>query len=236
MNGGWIDFRYNMQYNKGALKIFEERRTKNMNLKDSGRLIAVLRKEKGLTQKQVADKLGVVAKTVSKWETGNGFPDVSSVERLAAVLGVSTETLLRGKLDKNGIDAGNIKKTRLCVCPACGSVVQGTGNFQISCCGKKLTPLRPQKADGEHEISVSVTDNEFYVRILHEMTKPHYISFLMYVGVDRYFLVKLYPEQDAAVRMPQMHGGKFYYYCTQHGLFECEMQNAACKIEKFSPR
>ena len=67
-----------------------------MNLIESGKLLSELRRSKGMTQKQVADKLGVLPKTVSKWETGHGFPDVSSVSTLAEVLEVSVDTILSG--------------------------------------------------------------------------------------------------------------------------------------------
>lgn len=49
-----------------------------MNLRKNGKLLCDLRKAKGMTQKEVDDKLGIVPKTVSKWETGHGFPDVST--------------------------------------------------------------------------------------------------------------------------------------------------------------
>ena len=56
--------------------------------------------------------------------------------------------------------------------------------------------------------------------INHDMTKDHFISFIAYVGIDRVLMVRLYPEQDAAVRISKMFRGKFYYYCSKHGLFE----------------
>ena len=52
------------------------------------------------------------------------------------------------------------------------------------------------------------------------MTKEHYIGFVAYVRFDRVLTIKLYPEQDATVRFPKMFGGKLYYYCNKHGLFE----------------
>ena len=72
-----------------------------MDLEKSGRLFCDLRKAKGMTQKQVADKLGILPKTVSKWETGKGFPDVSILSHLADILGVSERILLSGDMIKN---------------------------------------------------------------------------------------------------------------------------------------
>jgi len=51
-----------------------------MNNEKTGMLIAQIRKEKGLTQKQLADRIGVSNVTISKWETAKGFPDISLIE------------------------------------------------------------------------------------------------------------------------------------------------------------
>ncbi|MBQ4049613.1 MAG: helix-turn-helix transcriptional regulator, partial [Clostridia bacterium] len=72
-----------------------------MDLRKNGSLLRDLRKARGMTQKDVADRVGVVPKTVSKWETGHGFPDVSTISALADVLGVSERILLSGDLIKN---------------------------------------------------------------------------------------------------------------------------------------
>lgn len=62
-----------------------------------GAFVARLRKERGLTQKELADRLNVTDKAVSKWETGKGFPDVKLLEPLARALGVSLVELIQGK-------------------------------------------------------------------------------------------------------------------------------------------
>lgn len=191
-----------------------------MDLIKNGKLLCNLRKAKGMTQKQVADKLGVVPKTVSKWETGHGFPDVSTVSALAEILGVSSDTILSGDLIQNMEEVGNMKRTKFYVCPHCGSIMQGTGNSEIICCGKQVNALKAVQSDDEHELNISKVENDFYITFNHEMTKEHFISFIAYVAFDRVMTLRLYPEQDSSVRFPQMYGGKFYYYCSKHGLFE----------------
>lgn len=191
-----------------------------MDLSKNGKLLCDLRKAKGMTQKQVADRLGVLPKTVSKWETGHGFPDVSTVSALADILGVSERTVLSGNLELNTEEAGNMKRTEFYVCPCCGSFMQGTGSSQVICCGKQLEPLKAAAADDEHAARISEIEDDYYIEFNHEMTKEHYISFAAYVRFDRVLTVKLYPEQDPAVRFPKMYGGKIYYYCSKHGLFE----------------
>ena len=196
-----------------------------MDLNKNGKLLCDLRKAKGLTQKQVADKLGIVPKTVSKWETGHGFPDVSTVSALADILGVSEKTILSGDLEQNLESANNMKRTKFYVCPHCGSFLQGTGNGQVVCCGKQLEALTAVSADDEHTINVSEIEDDYYIEFNHEMTKEHYISFVSYVRFDRVLTIKLYPEQDSAVRFPKMYGGKIYFYCSKHGLFEYQMKS-----------
>ena len=196
-----------------------------MDLNKNGKLLCDLRKAKGLTQKQVADKLGIVPKTVSKWETGHGFPDVSTVSALADILGVSEKTILSGDLEQNLESANNMKRIKFHVCPHCGSFLQGTGNGQIVCCGKQLEALTAVLADDEHTINISEIEDDFYIEFNHAMTKEHYISFVSYVRFDRVLTIKLYPEQDCTVRFPKMYGGKIYFYCSKHGLFEYQMKS-----------
>ena len=196
-----------------------------MDLNKNGKLLCDLRRAKGMTQKEVADKLGVVPKTVSKWETGHGFPDVSTVSALADILGVSEKTILSGDLEQNLESVNNMKRTKFYVCPHCGSFLQGTGNGQVVCCGKQLEVLKAVSADDEHTINIFEIEDDYYIEFNHEMTKEHYISFVSYVRFDRVLTIKLYPEQDSAVRFPKMYGGKIYFYCSKHGLFEYQMKS-----------
>jgi len=83
-----------------------------MDLAKNGKLLCDLRKAKGMTQKQVAEILGVLPKTVSKWETGHGFPDVSTVSALADILGVNEKTILSGNLNTNPEESVNMKRTK----------------------------------------------------------------------------------------------------------------------------
>ena len=70
----------------------------------TGKLIAELRKKQGLTQQQLADKLNLSNKTISKWESGNGSPDISNLPVLAEVLGISVDELLKGELNNPEAD------------------------------------------------------------------------------------------------------------------------------------
>ena len=87
-----------------------------------GKLIAKLRKKKNLTQKNIADALGIQSKTVSKWECGLGCPDLSLWPELSAILGVDMNQLMEGEITPNKPDSGNIEKIRFYVCSTCGNI------------------------------------------------------------------------------------------------------------------
>ena len=67
-----------------------------MNLYVTGNTIKQLREQKKMTQAELADKIDVSSKTVSKWETAKGLPDISLLEPLSAALGVSVMELMKG--------------------------------------------------------------------------------------------------------------------------------------------
>ena len=101
----------------------------------TGAAIKSLREAKRLTQEELAERIHVSAKAVSKWETGKGFPDISLLEPLAEALGISVIELLSGCTIRNRNKAANMLRSRLYVCPACGNVIQTTGETVVSCCG-----------------------------------------------------------------------------------------------------
>ncbi|NLK97251.1 helix-turn-helix domain-containing protein [Defluviitalea saccharophila] len=183
-----------------------------------GQLIAKLRKEKKLTQKNIADALGIQSKTVSKWECGLGCPDLSLWPELSTILGVDMKQMMEGEITSNKPDSGNIDKVRFYVCPTCGNILVSTGSASIFCCGRKLERLLPKDVSDAIKITVEEIDMDYFITFDHPMTKEHYISFVAYVKTDRVFLNRLYPEQSPTCRIPMNKGGKFYVYCNQHGL------------------
>lgn len=185
-----------------------------------GGLIFSLRKEKGLTQRELAEQVGVSDKAVSKWERGQGCPDVSLLGGLSRVLGVNIEQILSGELGSNDRDGGTMKRLKFYVCPECGNVLTATGEAEVSCCGRRLSALEAEPAGEAHRARVEEMDGEWYVTLNHEMRKEHFLEFAAVVFYDRMLLTRLYPEQDAALRVPWIRGGKLYVYCTRHGLME----------------
>lgn len=185
----------------------------------TGAVIRKLRERKKMTQEELAETLYVSSKAVSKWETGQGFPDISLIEPLAKALDISVIELLSGADIKNSNRSSNMLKGRFYVCPVCGNVIRSTGEAVISCCGITLPPLEPEESDEEHCINVENVEDEYYVTVDHPMEKDHYITFLAAVSDSRVQFVKLYPEGNAEARFKRSCVKKIYAYCNRHGLF-----------------
>lgn len=184
-----------------------------------GTTIKKLREQQQLTQRQLAEKLCVSDKTISKWETGKGLPDISLIEPLAKALHISVVELFSGEQIINDNRCANIAKSKIYICPICGNILHATGQAMISCCGINLPALEAEKCDEPHQIHCEKIEHEFYVSLNHSMTKNHYISFIAYCTGDRFELVKLYPEGNAEARFFSRGHGTLYAYCNHHGLF-----------------
>lgn len=189
-----------------------------MNQTETGNLIRKLRQEQGITQLELAEKIGVSDKAVSKWERGRGLPDVEFFPKLADALNVDSEVLLRGELETNSASSGNMKKLNFFVCKKCGNLLFSTDGADISCCGEKLLPLKPQKAEENEKLTLADVGGELYVTSEHEMTREHHISFIAFLDSDILIVKKLYPEWNAEAHFPLVRRGMFLWYCTCHGL------------------
>lgn len=190
-----------------------------MNNYVTGAAIKALREERNLTQAELAERIGVSNKTVSKWETAKGLPDISLLQPLAQALGISVIELMNGEHITNRNISANMLRCKFYVCPVCGNIIHTLGDALISCCGITLPPLGADVPDDEHSFSVQRVEDEYYITVHHPMTKAHFISFMAFVTADRMQLVKLYPEGNAETRLSLRGRGILYYYCNQHGLY-----------------
>lgn len=191
-----------------------------MNAYVTGTAIKQLREQRQLTQAELGEKIGVSSKTVSKWETAKGLPDVSLLEPLAKALQISVMELMNGEQIVNKNVSANMLRTKFYVCPVCGNVIHSTGDTLISCCGITLPALEAEEADDVHTVNIERVEDEYFVTVDHPMTKEHYISFIAYVTSDRVQLVKLYPEWNCETRLQMRGFGMLYWYCNHHGLFK----------------
>ena len=191
-----------------------------MNVYVTSAAIRQLREKRGLTQAELGEKIGVSAKTVSKWETAKGLPDISLLQPLAQALGVSLVELVNGECIVNRNTSANMLRSKFHVCPLCGNIIHSTGDALVSCCGISLPALEAEEASDDHAVGISEVEDEHFVSISHPMTKEHYISFISYVTTDRVQTVKLYPEGNAETRLQLRGFGTLYWYCNRHGLFK----------------
>ena len=190
-----------------------------MNTYVTGTTIKNLRETRNLTQAELAEKIGVSSKTVSKWETAKGLPDITLLQPLAQALGISVIELMNGEHIANKNISANMLRCKFYVCPICGNIIHSTGNTLVSCCGITLPPLEAEETDDNHGITVEAVEDEHFITVRHPMTKEHFISFIAFVTSDRLQLVKLYPEGNAETRIQLRGRGYLYYYCNRHGLF-----------------
>ena len=191
-----------------------------MNTYVTGTTIKELRECKNMTQAELGEKIGVSSKTVSKWETAKGLPDISLLQPLAKALGISVIELMNGEHIINKNISANMLRCKFYVCPICGNAIHALGNALISCCGITLPPLEAEEGDEDHGVSIEKVEDEHFITVHHPMTKQHFISFVAFVTADRLQLVKLYPEGDAQTRLQLRGMGYLYYYCNRHGLFK----------------
>ena len=190
-----------------------------MNRYVTGAIIKQLREDKHMTQAELAEKLCVSDKTVSKWETAKGYPDISLLEPLAKLLGVSLAELLSGNTVQNANVSANMLRSNFYVCPICGNVIHSVGQAVICCHGIQLTPCQAEQADGKHEIFIEEVEDEYYVRLEHDMSRQHHISFIAALSLDKLQFIKLYPEGNAEARVKINGTEKILFYCNRDGLF-----------------
>ena len=190
-----------------------------MNPYVTGTTIKKLREKRNMTQVELAEKIGVSDKTVSKWETAKGYPDISLLEPIAGALGVSMTELVTGNAVSNVNVSANMLRSKFYVCPICGNIIHSMGEAVMQCHGILLSPCQPEETDENHMIFIERVEDEYYIRIGHDMTKQHYISFIAALSSDKIQMIKLYPEGNAEARVKINGVKKILFYCNRDGLF-----------------
>jgi len=190
-----------------------------MNQYITGSMIKALREQKGLTQAELAERLFVSDKTISKWENAKGYPDISLLEPIARVFGISVIELITGKAVSNINLSSNMLRSKFYICPICGNVLHSMGESVIYCHGVLLTPAHAEETNEQHMIFIEGIEDEYYVRIDHDMSKEHYISFIAALSQDSIQMIKLYPEGNAEARLKINGVRQIVFYCNQDGLF-----------------
>lgn len=190
-----------------------------MNQYVTGAVIRQLREKCHLTQAELASRLHVSDKTVSKWETAKGYPDISLLEPIAKVFGVSLTELISGNMVSNGNVSANMMRSYFYVCPVCGNIIHSVGEIVVHCHGVQLAPCQAEETDENHMIFIERVEDEYYIRIEHVMTKQHFISFAAALSTDTVQMIRLYPESNAEARFKMRGVKKILFYCNRDGLF-----------------
>lgn len=190
-----------------------------MNQYVTGAVIKELREKNHLTQAELAEKLKVSDKTISKWETAKGYPDITLLEPIAESFKISVTELISGNAISNMNISANMLRSKFYICPVCGNVIHSSGELTLSCHGIQLLPAEAEPANEEHMLSIERIEDEYYVQIRHEMAKEHYISFIAALTSDGIQLKKLYPEGAPEGRFKINGVRRIYYYCNKDGLF-----------------
>ena len=195
-----------------------------MNQYVTGAVIRELREKNNMTQAKLAEQLNISDKTVSKWETGKGYPDITLLEPIAEAFGVSITELLSGNTISNMNVSSNMQRSKFYVCPVCGNVIHSMGEAVINCHGIQLEPAEAEETDEKHQVKIDIVEDEYYVQVEHDMTKDHYISFIAAVSPDSIQMTKLYPEGPAEARFKIRGVRNLYFYCNRDGLFNVKVK------------
>ena len=131
-----------------------------MNQYVTGAVIRELREKRGMTQAELAQKLYVSDKTVSKWENAKGYPDISLLESIAEVFGISVAELMAGRTVQNANISANMLRSKFYVCPVCGNVIHGMGEAVVSCHGVLLAPAQAEETDEAHKIFIEGVEDD----------------------------------------------------------------------------
>ena len=197
-----------------------------MNTYVTADTIRKLREGRNLTQAALAEIIGVSSKTVSKWETAKGLPDITLLQPLAQALGISVIELMNGEHITNRNISANLLRGKFHVCPVCGNILHSMGEAVVTCHGVQLAPAQMEESDEHHKIFIEGVEDEYFVRIEHEMSKTHYISFVAALSPDRIQMVRLYPEGNAETRFQLRGVSRIDFYCNRDGLFSVRVHKA----------
>lgn len=146
--------------------------------RELGHMIKELREKKGMTQLELASLLNLSDRTISKRETGRGYPDITFLERTAALFPLSVDELLSGAGVNNSNVSYNMLKASFYVCPVCGNTIVSTGEGSFSCHGITLEKPGKNAVEDEHSVSVEVVEDEYFISIPHPIDEG--VSYLIH--------------------------------------------------------
>lgn len=195
-----------------------------MNAEKTGKLIHDIRTKKGLTQKQLAEKINVTDKAICKWEKGHGCPDITLISQLAKALEIDIQSLLQGQLNINRKVGENMNRLKFYRCPTCGNLVTSIKTIELSCCGNQLSPVEATFSDEEkYRPIIEEFDGQYSVKFNHPMTKEDHITNVIAVRYNQIMTINLYAESEAIFTLPQVKGLRLFVITNKGQLISLEI-------------
>ena len=188
-----------------------------MDQNKSGKFIAKLRKEKNMTQEQLAEKMNVSINAVSKWERGLSFPDVSILKKLCKELGISVEELINGKEDKseeakeraiiNVVNSKNKEKKKFKIIIIVSSILIAIIILASIMLYKNKDDELEKYYERNYQMSLVARNVEAFLKYRYNGKYPDYYGG-MYISDDAYNLVVQLVEEN----IPSKETRDYYYY------------------------
>ena len=117
-----------------------------------------------------------------------------------------------------------MKKLRFYVCRGCGNIITSTSDVAMTCCGSRLSALKPRAAEDSEKLTLKDIGGEWYVTSDHEMSKENFISFAAYLNDSTAMIFRQYPEWAMQVRMPLYRSGWLVWYSAKEGLLYMDIK------------
>ena len=188
-----------------------------MDQNKSGKFIAKLRKDKRLTQEQLAEKMGVSINAVSKWERGLSFPDVSLLKKLCNELGISVEELINGEEDKseeakeraiiNVVKSKNKEKKKTKIIIIVSIILMAILIVASILFYKNKEDELEKYYERNYQMSLVARNVEAFLKYRYDGKYPDYYGG-MYISDDAYNLVVQLVEEN----IPSKETRDYYYY------------------------
>ena len=166
-----------------------------MNQYVTGAVIKELREKNKMTQLQLADKLGVSDKTVSKWETGKGYPDITLLESIADVFSVSVTELISGNTVQNSNVSANVLKSKFYICPICGNVSLESTTSGLLSEVQRLLSIAYENNELPRFLLLENVKNLVGKKFIHQFND--WVQWLNSIGYNTYYKVEPISGKDA---------------------------------------
>lgn len=133
----------------------------------------------------------------------DGIWNQSDPEKWLTIVQIPVEQVQETKLNATN-------RLKLYCCPKCGEVAVTYGHASLTCCSSPLQPIPIKKAEQHEKPTISEVDGDQLLEFNNPMTKDFYIAAVVFERYDRVEVVRLFPEQEASVRVPMLAGAKVF--------------------------